>query len=118
VDSEELKDRTMRFAVRVMRLAEALPKSVRGRVVAQQLCRSGTSVAANYRSALRSKSGADFANKISIVLEEADESLFWIELIAEAGLLPEERLRALASEAEELVRIFAATRRTARNRES
>ena len=108
----------MRFAVRAMRLAEALPKTVGGRVVAQQLCRSGTSVAANYRSALRSKSRADFANKISIVLEEADETLFWIELVSETGLLPGSRLRALAAEAEELVRIFAATRRTARNRES
>jgi len=108
----------MRFAVRIMRLVEALPNTVQGRTVAAQLCRCGTSVGANYRSALRSKSHADFANKIAIVLEEADESLFWIELIVESGILAKDKLEPLAIEAEELVRIFSATRRSVRNRES
>lgn len=79
----------MDFAVRVLKLAEALPKSVSGRTVANQIARSGCSVAANYRSALRGKSRADFVNKITIVLEEADETEFWIE---RAGLQPPHRL--------------------------
>lgn len=113
--NEELKERTMDFAVRVLRMAESLPKSVSGQTVARQVARSGTSVAANYRSALRGKSRADFLNKITIVLEEADETGFWIELSERAELLPKSKLTALANEAEELVKIFSATRRTTRS---
>ena len=114
----ELKERTMEFAVRVLRMAERLPKTVSGQTVARQIARSGTSVAANYRAALRGKSRADFINKITIVLEEADETGFWIELTERAGLLPSEKLTALHTESEELVKIFNATRRTARNHQS
>jgi four helix bundle protein len=78
----------------------------------------GCSVASNYRAALRGKSRADFANKITTVLEEADESALWIELTELAGLLPAVRLKALHTEAEELTRIFNATRTTTRNRKS
>ncbi|HEY8994232.1 MAG TPA: four helix bundle protein [Lacunisphaera sp.] len=115
---KELQERTMQFAVRVLKLADALPKTVSGRTVANQIARSGCSVAANYRSALRGKSHADFINKITIVLEEADETGFWIELSERAGLLQSKRLRALRDEAEQLTKIFNATRTTARNRKS
>ena len=111
---QELKDRTMDFAVRVLRMAENLPRNVSGQTIARQIARSGTSVAANYRAALRAKSRADFAHKITIVLEEADETGFWIELSERATLMPRKRLIRLLAESEELVKIFSSTRRTAR----
>ena len=88
------------------------------RTIANQIARSGCSVAANYRAALRGKSRADFVNKITIVLEEADETAFWIEMIERANLLPSKRLTKLRIEAEELTKIFNATRMTARNHKS
>lgn len=112
----ELRERTMDFAVRVLKMVEALPKNTTGKTVGGQLARSGTSVAANYRAALRSKSDADFINKIGIVLEEADESEFWIELSERCGLLSNKRLNALRTEAQELTKIFNATRTTMRQR--
>ena len=108
-----MKARTKDFALRVIKLVRALPKSVEGRVMANQLLRSGTSVAANYRAACRGRSRAEFAAKIGTVLEEADESLLWLELILEAGLLSPARCRLLLEEADELVAIFAATRKSA-----
>src|SRR5687768_5387887 len=85
---EELKERTMKFAIRVLKMADALSKTISGRTVANQVARCGCSVAANYRAALRGKSRADFACKITTVLEEADETAFWIELSERSGLLP------------------------------
>jgi four helix bundle protein len=114
--TNELKNRTMDFAVRVLTLVDALPKTVAGKTIANQLARSATSVAANYRAALRAKSDADFINKITIVLEEADESGFWIELAEKARQLTMKRIKALLNEAEELAKIFNATRTTTRNR--
>jgi four helix bundle protein len=114
----ELKERTVQFAVRVLKLADALPKSTSGRTIANQVARSGCSVAANYRAALRGKSPADFVNKITIVLEEADESALWLEITERAGLLSPTRLSSLRKEADELTRIFNATRVTARNHKS
>ena len=121
--NQELKERTMDFAVRVLTMVDALPKTTAGKAVGNQIARSGTSVAANYRAALRAKSDADFINKITIVLEEADESGFWIELAEKAKLLPSKRPKALLQEAEELTKILNATRattkrRTARNHKS
>lgn len=110
----ELKQRTMQFALRVLKFADALPGKPSGRTIANQVARSGTSVAANYRSALRAKSRADFVNKITTVLEEADETTFWIELTALADLFSVKRVEALRREAEELTKIFNATRMTAR----
>ena len=118
MNSTELKERTMEFAVRILRMTDRLPKTAAGQAIAKQVARSGTSVAANYRAALRNKSRADFINKITIVLEEADETGFWVELAGRAQLLPEEKLGMLRDEAEQLSRIFNATRRTARNRQS
>ena len=112
----ELKERTMAFAVRVLKLVDALPKTVAGQTVARQVARSATSVAANYRAALRAKSDADFINKITIVLEEADESDFWIELAERCEMLPPDRLAPLRTEAEELTKIFNATRTTTKQR--
>ena len=114
----ELRQRTMQFAVRVLKLADSLPNKPSGRVIANQVGRSGTSIAANYRAALRGKSRADFINKITTVLEEADETAFWIELTQLAGLLPAKRLASLQTEADELIKIFSATRSTARNHKS
>jgi len=108
----------MDFAVRVLRMAEKLPRSVGGQVVARQVVRRGTSVAANHRAALRGKSRADFLHKITIVLEEADETHFWIEFASRAELLPDERLAPLRDEAEQRIRIFSATRATTRSHQS
>jgi four helix bundle protein len=113
---KELKERTMEFAVRILTMVDALPNTIAGRTVGGQIARSSTSIAANYRAALRAKSDADFINKITIVLEEADESGFWIELAERARLLPAKRLKALFQEAEELTKIFNATRSSMRRR--
>jgi four helix bundle protein len=87
MNSTELKERTIRFAVRVLKFADALPNTASGRTISNQAARSGCSVAANYRAALRGKSRADFINKITIVLEEADETDLWIEIARRAGLV-------------------------------
>jgi four helix bundle protein len=114
--SNELVGRTMNFAVRVLKLADSLPRTVSARTIAGQIARSGTSVAANYRAALRGKSRADFINKITTVLEEADETEFWIDLAQRAGLVSPAQIEDLHREAVELTKIFNATRSTARNR--
>jgi four helix bundle protein len=114
----ELSERTVDFAVRVLKMVDSLPRTVAGRTIGSQIARSGCSVAANYRAALRGKSRADFINKITIVLEEADETDLWIEVTKRAGLLSSERVTPLQNEAVELTKIFNATRSTARNRKS
>jgi four helix bundle protein len=114
----ELKERTIQFAVRVLKFADALPNKPSGRTIAGQVARSGCSVASNYRAALRGKSHADFINKITTVLEEADETDFWIEIAKRAALVPAKQVAQLQAEAVELVKIFSATRRTARNHKS
>lgn len=114
--THERKERTMDIAVRVLKMVDALPKTTADKTVGGQITRSSTSVAANYRAALRAKSDADFINKITIVLEEADESGFWIELAERAKLLPGKRLKALLQEAEELTKISNATRTTTKRR--
>jgi four helix bundle protein len=110
----ELKERTRSFALRIIRLVRALPAGIETRVVGQQLLRSGTAAAANYRAACRSRSRAEFIAKISIALEEADESAFWLELLADAEIIPPVRLTALRDEANQLAAIFNASRNTAR----
>jgi len=103
------------FALRVLRVFRSLPDSREGRVLGQQLLRSATSVAANYPAACRARSRKEFLFKLGIVEEEADESLFWLEFIAEAGLLPRTKLDDLISEASQLTAIVVASRRTAKN---
>ena len=108
----ELKTRTKAFALRVLKLIDSLPDTRSGRVLAGQLGRSGTSVGANYRSACRSRSTAEMISKLSIVEEEADESAFWLELIADHRLLNPQKVSALHQEAGELTAIMVASRRT------
>lgn len=114
MDEAELKERTKRFALRVMRLVDALPSSASGRAIASQLVRAGTSVGANYRAACRGRSKAEFAAKLGVCVEEADECGFWLELIAEGSLLPEPKLTELRQEAHELTAIFVSSIRTSR----
>jgi len=111
----EMKDRTKTFAKRSIRMVDSMPDSISGRVLANQVMRSGTSVAANYRALCRSKSVPDFINKTSIIEEEADETSLWLELIAETEKLPASRVKPLITESNELVSIFVASRKTARD---
>jgi four helix bundle protein len=111
---KELQARTKAFALRVIKLVDVLPRSTTGQVIGRQLLRSATSVGANYRAACRGQSHAEFAAKLSIVVEEADESLYWLELLEEAGLVKPQRLTELLKEANELLAISAAARKTAK----
>lgn len=104
---EELKERTKRFALRVMKLADALPNTTSGRAIANQLVRSGTSVGSNYRAACRGRSKAEFTAKLGIVLEEIDESAYWLELIIEGKLMKLSKVESLYNEAKELTAIFS-----------
>ena len=108
----ELQRRTKDFALRVLNLIEQLPNSIGGRVLANQIARSATSVGANYRAACRARSRAEFASKLGTVAEEADESLYWLELIRDGKFVSEKRIATLVSEADELTAIFTAGRRT------
>ena len=108
----ELQQRTKGFALRVLNLIEKLPNTIGGRVLANQVARSATSVGANYRTACRARSRAEFASKLGTVAEEADESLYWLELIRDGNFVPEKKLASLVSEADELTAIFTAGRRT------
>lgn len=112
----ELKARTKQFALKIMKLAGALPETANGRAIGNQLIRSGTSVGANYRAACRARSKAEFISKIGIVEEEADESAFWLELIIESSLMDEKTVLPLHKEAEELTAIFTASGRTAKSK--
>jgi four helix bundle protein len=109
----ELKKRTKQFALRVIRLIAALPKTVEGRAIANQLVRSGTSVGANYRAACRGRSKPEFVAKLGTVEEEADESAFWMELIIEGQLMKPKQVELLLQEANELVAIMVASRKSA-----
>ena len=112
----DLKERTKKFALRVIRLCDALPQSKIGNVINNQLLRCGTSVGANYRAACRARSNAEFIAKMGIVEEECDESLYWMELIIVAELLPKERLRDLMEEADEILAITVSSIKTARKK--
>ena len=114
VNQPDLKKRTKAFALRILKLVDALPKTTAGRALSSQIVRSGTSVAANYRAACRAKSTADFIAKMSIVEKEADETLFWLELLKESKLVPAAKLTAIKQEANELIAITVASIKTAR----
>ncbi|HEV2177688.1 MAG TPA: four helix bundle protein [Terriglobia bacterium] len=113
---EEMRDRTKRFALRVIRLFRALPRTEEARILGKQVLRSGTSVAANYRALCRARSRAEFIAKLGIVVEETDETVFWLELLVEAAILSPLRLQSLLKEANELLAIFGASQRTAKVR--
>jgi four helix bundle protein len=116
MNESELIARTKHFALRIMKLVEALPKTIQGRAIGNQIMRSGTSVAANYRAACRARSKAEFIAKLGTVEEEADETAFSLELIVEGGLLKANQVDPLATEASELVAITAASKKTASGR--
>jgi four helix bundle protein len=109
----ELKARTKEFALRVIRLVDALPNTVKGRAIANQIIRSATSVAANYRAACRARSRAEFIAKIGVVEEEADETAFWLELIVDSNIRTDKQIGPLRTEANEIVAIMAASRKSA-----
>jgi four helix bundle protein len=111
---EKMKNRTKKFALRVIFLYQSLPRGEAARVIGKQLLRSGTSIGANYRAACRVRTGREFAAKLRIVCEEADESQYWIELLIEAGLVRAARLAPLQAEATELTAIFTRALATTR----
>ena len=113
---DDFKKRTKAFALRCIRLAESLPESATGRVIARQLLRCATSVGANYRSACRAKSRADFIAKMRIVEEECDESLYWMELLIESDKMEAALLNDLVKEADEILSLVVASIKTARSR--
>ena len=108
----DLRQRTKNFALRVIRMVEALPKGKTPDVIGRQLLRSGTSVGANYRAACRAKSAADFISKTGTVEEETDESIYWMELLVDSGLMPSKKVYDLQQEAEELLAIVVSSIRT------
>src|SRR2546422_8700074 len=112
-NESDLKKRTKAFALRILKLVDALPKTTVGRALASQIVRSGTSIAANY-AACRARSTADFIAKMGIVEEEADETLFWLELLEESKLVPAAKLTAIKQEANELIAITVVSIKTAR----
>ena len=111
---QELRERTKKFALRIIRMSEVLPNTRAANVIANQILRSATSIMANYRAAGRSRSKAEFIAKIGVVVEEADETLSWLELLSESNIIPLNKLKDLLTEADELVAIFVASRKTAR----
>jgi four helix bundle protein len=113
---EQLRNRTKQFALRVVKLFRTLPKTDEARIIGRQVLRSGTSVAANYRAAGRARSRAEFAAKMGTILEEADETVFWLEMLVDSGIVQAQQMMDLLAEANELVAIFAASRETARAR--
>ena len=115
-NSQDLKARTKEFALRILRLYRALPANGEARILGKQVLRSGTSVGANYRAACRARSKAEFIAKLGIVLEEADETIFWLELLLEGGIVKREKLSDLLKEAHELMSIFVTSLCTAKGR--
>jgi len=109
MDEQEFKERTKKLGLRVIRVVEALPQSMVGDVIGKQLIEAGTSVGATYRAACRAKSAADTAGRLKAVEEAADETLYWLEMLVEAELIPEKRLRDLMTETEEIITQAAAS---------
>lgn len=116
MNAEMLKSRTKAYSVAAIRFFASLPKTEENQVLGKQYLRASTSVAGNYRAACRGRSDKEFYAKICIVVEEADESLFWLELFTESDLVPYEKCKPLIQECQELVRIFSSTKRTMGNR--
>jgi four helix bundle protein len=116
MNAQELQARSKEFALRNLKLFRSLSRSADAQIVGKQLLRSAMSTAANYRAACRARSNAEFVAKLSIVVEEIDETQFWLEIVAAAGWIKPERLRPLTQEASELTAIFTASRHTAQAR--
>jgi four helix bundle protein len=118
MNEQEFKNRTKGLALRVIRLVGALPKNQVSEIIGKQLLRSATSVGANYRAACRGKSPADVLNKLAIVEEEADETLYWMELLIESEIIPEVKLSGLMSETNEIIAMTVASIKTLRANQS
>src|SRR4026207_1296703 len=116
MNPDELKTRTRRFAVRVFRLAESLPETPTARVIRNQILRCGSSVGANYRAACRAKSKTRFVSKLGTVEEEADETIYWMELLIDTGIVKPRRLAGLMDEANQIPAIVIASIKTAKRR--
>jgi len=112
--AEQLRARTKQVAIRIVRLFKSLPKTEEARMIGKQLLRAGTSVAANYRAVCRARSRAEFTSKVGVVVEEADETVFWLELLVDTGVVRKVLMENLLAEASELLAIFAASHWTAR----
>jgi four helix bundle protein len=115
MDERQFRERTKGLALRVIRLVETLPGGTTSEIVGRQLLRSATSVGANYRAVCRARSTADMIAKLGIVEEEADETLYWLELLSEAGLIPQSRLADLMQETDEIVAMTVSSIKTLRN---
>ena len=115
MDKRELQNRTKQFALRVPKLINVLPRTAAGRAISNQLVRAATSVGANYRSACRARSRAEFAGKFGVAVEEADESLYWLELVRDGKLVPQDKPSLLLKEADELTAILASGRKSTAN---
>ena len=113
MNEDDLKKRTKQFALRILKLVAALPRTIAGRTIGGQLARSGTSVAANYRAACRARSKAEFISRLGVVEEEADESALWLELIMEDELMKKGLVEPLWIEADEIVAIMTSSRKSA-----
>jgi four helix bundle protein len=118
MDQEEMKMRTRKFALRVIHLVQALPRGPVADTIGRQVLRSGTSVGANYRSARRARSNAEFLSRLGVVEEEADETAYWLELMAESGVVKPARLAGLMDECDQIVAIVVATIKSARRRKA
>ena len=114
--AEELKSRFKKFAIRIVRMVDNLPNTLSGKVIGNQIVRSGTSPGANYRAACIAKSDRDFVNKLKMVEEELDETIYWLDLITEAELLKSELLIDLKKEAKELLSIITSSILTKKNK--
>jgi len=112
---QELRTRPKAFALRIIRMSQALPRSREANVLLNQVLRSATGMAANYRAAGRSRSKPEFIAKIGVVVEEADETVFWLEMLLDSGMVRPEKLQSLLAEATQLVAIFTASRKTAKS---
>lgn len=114
MDEQQFKERTRNVALRIIRLVDALPTSRAAEVIGRQLLRCGTSIGANYRAACRGKSAADMVAKLAIVEEEADEAIYWTELLIDARLVAKNRLASLIDELNQIVAMIVASQRTLR----
>ncbi len=115
---QEFRQRTFHFGIRCIRVAESLPSTPVAQTIARQLIRAATSVGANYRAAIRSRSRGDFVSKMGIVEEECDETVYWVEVLLELGLVSEKRVKTLLQEANEIVSIAVSSIKTARKRKN
>ena len=118
MDEKTFKARTKKLAVAIIKEVDRLPRSTAADVIGKQLIRSGTSIGANYRAACRAKSTADMINKMKIVEEESDETEYWLEILVEAGLIPQDQITSIYKETDEILAMTVASLKTLRARQS